>query len=132
EVHAGAEVRRNGRVLDVPVGDPLLGRVIDPLGRPLDGAAPIESRERLPIERPAAPIVDRAAVTEPLPTGVKVVDALFPIGRGQRELIVGDRQTGKTSVALSAILAQRDTGVRCVYCAVGRRGAEVARTVAAL
>ncbi|MCD6672908.1 MAG: F0F1 ATP synthase subunit alpha [Burkholderiaceae bacterium] len=132
EVHAGAPVRRTGRVLDVPVGDALLGRVIDPLGSPLDGAAPVESRERLPIERPATPINDRAPVRVPLQTGVKVVDALFPIGRGQRELIVGDRQTGKTSVALSAILAQRETGVLCVYCSVGRRGAEVARTVATL
>ncbi len=132
EVHAGAEVRRTGRVLDVPVGDPLLGRVIDPLGRPLDGAKPIEARARLPVERAATPIIDRAPVNRPLQTGVKVVDALFPIGRGQRELIVGDRQTGKTSVALSAIVAQRDTGVLCVYCSVGRRGAEVARTVAAL
>jgi F-type H+-transporting ATPase subunit alpha len=132
DVHAGAEVRRTGRQLDVPVGDALLGRVIDPLGRPLDGDGAIESRERLPVERPAPPIIDRAPVAEPLQTGVKVVDALFPIGRGQRELIVGDRQTGKTSLALSAILAQRGTEVLCVYCAVGRRGAEVARTVAAL
>ena len=132
QVHAGAEVRRTGRRLDVPVGDPLLGRVIDPLGRPLDGAGPVESRERLPVERPATLIIDRAPVSQPLQTGVKVVDALFPIGRGQRELIVGDRQTGKTSLALTAIMAQRRTGVLCVYCSVGRRGAEVARTVAAL
>jgi len=132
EVHAGAAVRRTGRVLDVPVGDALLGRVIDPLGRPLDGGAPLDSHERLPVERPATPIHDRAPVREPLQTGVKVVDALFPIGRGQRELIVGDRQTGKTSVALSAILAQRETRVLCVYCSIGRRGAEVARTVATL
>ena len=132
EVRAGVQVRRTGRVLDVPVGNPLLGRVIDPLGRPLDAHGPVESRERLPVERPATPIIDRAPVSEPLQTGVKVVDALFPIGRGQRELIVGDRQTGKTSVALSAVLAQRETGVLCVYCSVGRRGAEVARTVATL
>jgi len=131
-VHAGTSVRRTGRVLDVPVGDPLLGRVVDPLGRPLDGGPPVESRERLPVERPATPIIDRAPVSEPLQTGVKVVDALFPIGRGQRELIVGDRQTGKTSIALSAVLAQRETGVLCVYCSIGRRGAEVARTVATL
>lgn len=131
-VHAGAAVRRTGRVLEVPVGDALLGRVIDPLGRPLDAAGPLDTRTRLPVERPATPIIGRAPVSEPLQTGVKVVDALFPIGRGQRELIVGDRQTGKTSVALSAILAQRETGVLCVYCSVGRRGAEVARTVATL
>src|SRR5690606_26108671 len=132
DVQTGTAVRRTGRVLEVPVGDPLLGRVIDPLGRPLDGAAPLESRMRLPVERPATPIIDRAPVSEPLQTGVKVVDALFPIGRGQRELIVGDRQTGKTSIALSAVLAQRETDVLCVYCSVGRRGAEVARTVATL
>lgn len=128
-VRAGDRVRRTGRVLEVPVGDGLLGRVIDPLGNPLDGGGEVSTHERLPVERAATPIVDRAAVTEPLQTGVKVVDTLFPIGRGQRELIVGDRQTGKTAIALTAILAQRSTGVLCVYCAVGKRGAEVARTV---
>ncbi len=132
EVHAGDEVRRSGRVLEVPVGDALLGRVVDPLGRALDGGGPLETRERLPVERAATGIADREPVTEPLQTGIKVVDALFPIGRGQRELIVGDRQTGKTALALTAILAQRDTGVLCVYCSIGRRGAEVARTVASL
>jgi F-type H+-transporting ATPase subunit alpha len=129
ELGAGAVVRRTGRVLDVPVGDALLGRVVDPLGSPLDGRGPVEATARLPVERPAAPIVDRAPVSVPLQTGVKVVDALFPIGRGQRELIVGDRQTGKTTLALTAVLAQRDTGVLCVYCSVGRRGAEVAQLV---
>jgi len=132
ELRAGDQVRRTGRILDVPVGDALLGRVIDPLGRPLDGGGPLESRERLPVERPATPIVDRAPVSEPLQTGVKVVDTLFPIGRGQRELIIGDRQTGKTALALTAILAQRETGVLCVYCAIGQRGAAVARTIATL
>ena len=131
-VRTGDQVRRTGAVLEVPVGDGLLGRVIDPLGRPLDGGGDLDAHARLPVERPATPIVDRAAVTEPLQTGVKVVDTLFPIGRGQRELIVGDRQTGKTALALTAILAQRSTGVLCVYCAIGKRGAEVARTVESL
>ena len=94
-LHAGHEVQRTGRVMDVAVGDALLGRVIDPLGRPLDGGGVVATRERLPIERPAAPIMDRAPVSEPLQTGLKVIDALIPIGRGQRELILGDRQTGK-------------------------------------
>src|SRR5690606_15644911 len=113
---AGATAHRTGRVLDVPVGDALLGRVVDALGAPLDGRGPVEAEARLPVERPATPIVDRAPVSVPLHTGVKVVDALFPVGRGQRELVVGDRQTGKTTLALTAVLAQRDTGVRCVYC----------------
>ncbi|OQZ05300.1 MAG: F0F1 ATP synthase subunit alpha, partial [Planctomycetes bacterium UTPLA1] len=106
-LHAGDEVARTGRVMDVAVGDRLLGRVIDPLGRPLDDNRPVAAGERLPIERPAAPIMDRAPVTVPLQTGLKVIDALIPIGRGQRELILGDRQTGKTAIAIDTILNQR-------------------------
>lgn len=132
DVVAGSQVRRTGRVVSVPVGDVLLGRVLTPLGVPLDDGGPLRATARLPVERPAAPIIDRSEVSVPLHTGVKVVDALFPIGRGQRELIVGDRQTGKTSIALAAILAQRSTGVRCVYCAVGQPGAATARVVATL
>ena len=131
-LHTGDEVERTGRVMDVAVGDGLLGRVIDPLGRPLDGKGSVASRERLPIERPAAPIMDRAPVTVPLQTGLKVVDALIPIGRGQRELILGDRQTGKTAIALDTILNQRDQNVLCVYCAIGQRASSVAKTVAIL
>ena len=131
-VHAGQEVRRTGRVMDVAVGDALLGRVIDPLGRPLDGGARVATTQRLPIERPAAPIMDRAPVTEPLQTGLKVIDALIPIGRGQRELILGDRQTGKTAIAIDTIFNQRDTGVLCVYCAIGQRASAVAKAVANL
>ena len=131
-LHTGDEVERTGRVMDVAVGDGLLGRVIDPLGRPLDGKGSVASRERLPIERPAAPIMDRAPVTVPLQTGLKVVDALIPIGRGQRELILGDRQTGKTAIALDTILDQRDQNVLCVYCAIGQRASSVAKTVAIL
>jgi F-type H+-transporting ATPase subunit alpha len=131
-LHAGDEVRRTGRVMDVAVGDALLGRVIDPLGRPLDGLGPVVAGRRLPVERPAPPIMDRAPVTKPLQTGIKVIDALIPIGRGQRELILGDRQTGKTAVAVDAILNQRDQDVLCVYCAIGQRAASVANVVATL
>ena len=129
-LHAGDEVRRTGRVMDVAVGDGLLGRVMDPLGRPLDGGRPVAAGERLPIERPAAPIMDRAPVTTPLQTGIMVIDAIIPIGRGQRELILGDRQTGKTAIAIDTILNQRGKDVLCVYCAIGQRAAAVAKAVA--
>ena len=129
-LHAGDEVERTGRVMDVAVGDGLLGRVIDPLGRPLDGNGPVAASERLPIERPAAPIMDRAPVTVPLQTGLKVIDALIPIGRGQRELILGDRQTGKTAIASDTILNQRGKDVLCVYCAIGQRASAIAKAVA--
>jgi F-type H+-transporting ATPase subunit alpha len=131
-LHAGDQVERTGRVMDVAVGDGLLGRVIDPLGRPLDGHGPVAAGERLPIERPATPIMDRAPVTVPLQTGLKVIDALIPIGRGQRELILGDRQTGKTAIAIDAIFNQRGHNVLCVYCAIGQRASAVAKTVAVL
>ncbi len=131
-LHAGDEVERTGRVMDVAVGDRLLGRVIDPLGRPLDGKGPVISSKRLPIERPSPPIMDRSPVTVPLQTGLKVIDTLIPIGRGQRELILGDRQTGKTTIAIDTILNQRDYNVLCVYCAIGQRASAVARVVATL
>jgi F-type H+-transporting ATPase subunit alpha len=131
-LQAGDEVQRTGRVMDVAVGEGLLGRVIDPLGRPLDGNGPVVVNERLPIERPAAAIMDRAPVTVPLQTGLKVIDALIPIGRGQRELILGDRQTGKTAIAIDTILNQRGQNVLCVYCAIGQRGSAVAKAVAEL
>ncbi|MFC1534930.1 alternate F1F0 ATPase, F1 subunit alpha [Thermodesulfobacteriota bacterium] len=131
-LQAGDEVQRTGRVMDVAVGDGLLGRVIDPLGRPLDGSGPVVSSKRLPVERPAAPIMDRAPVTVPLQTGLKVIDALIPVGRGQRELILGDRQTGKTAIAIDTILNQRDHHVPCVYCAIGQRASAVAKAVAIL
>jgi F-type H+-transporting ATPase subunit alpha len=131
-LHAGDEVERTGRVMDVAVGDGLIGRVIDPLGRPLDGNGPVAASERLPIERPAPPIMDRAPVTVPLQTGLIVIDALIPIGRGQRELILGDRQTGKTAIAIDTIFNQRDQNVVCVYCAIGQRASAVAKVVANL
>ena len=132
DLHAGDQVERTGRVMDVAVGEELLGRVIDPLGRPLDGNGPPATNQRLPIERPAAAIMDRAPVTTPLQTGLMVVDALIPIGRGQRELILGDRQTGKTAIALDSILNQRGKNVICVYCAIGQRASAVAKVVANL
>jgi F-type H+-transporting ATPase subunit alpha len=118
--------------MDVGVGEALLGRVIDPLGRPLDGRAAPATSKRLPIERPAPTIMDRAAVSVPLQTGLKVVDALVPVGRGQRELILGDRQTGKTAIALDAICNQKGRNVVCVYCAIGQRASAVAKTIATL
>ena len=132
DVRAGQSVRGTGRLLDVPVGQAMLGRVIDPLGNPLDGAGPVATQRTRPVETPAPGIVDRQPVTEPLQTGVKAVDALTPIGRGQRELIIGDRKTGKTALALDAILNQRDTGVLCVYVAVGQKESTVASVVQTL
>ena len=129
---AGDEARRTGRVTDVPVGHPLLGRVIDPTGRPRDRLGPLRATVRWPVEREAHAIMDRAPVSVPLQTGIKVVDALIPIGRGQRELILGDRQTGKSALALDTILHQRDQDVICVYCAIGQRSAAVAHMVAEL
>ena len=126
---AGDEVRRSDRVLDTPVGETLLGRVVNPLGVPLDDRGPILTTLRMPVEREAPAIMDRAPVSVPLQTGLKVVDALIPIGRGQRELILGDRQTGKTAIAVDTILNQRDTGMVCVYCAIGLRSAAIARVV---
>jgi F-type H+-transporting ATPase subunit alpha len=131
-LHAGDEVERTGRVMDVAVGEGMLGRVIDPLGRPLDTGGPVAADGRLPVERPAAAIMDRAPVTVPLQTGLKVIDALIPIGRGQRELILGDRRTGKTAIALDTILNQRNRNVVCVYCAIGQRASAVAKVVASL
>lgn len=131
-LQAGQEVERTGRVMDVAVGNGLLGRVIDPLGRPLDEEGPVNTIERLPIERPAPAIMDRGPVTTPLQTGLLVLDALIPIGRGQRELILGDRQTGKTAIAIDTILNQRGKDVLCVYCAIGQRASAVAKAVAIL
>lgn len=125
----GDRLRRTGRVVDVPVGAALLGRIVDALGRPIDGGDRIDAEDRLPVERPAPPIMHRDPVATPLQTGIKAVDAAIPIGRGQRELIVGDRQTGKTAIAVDAILNQHDTDVLSVYCAIGQRASAVARVV---
>lgn len=129
---AGDEVRRTGRVLDVPVGEQLIGRVVDPTGRVRDDKGRLGFRERWPVERPAPQIMDRAPVTVPLMTGIKAIDALIPIGRGQRELILGDRQTGKTAIGIDTIINQKGRGVICFYCAIGQRASSVARVVADL
>jgi F-type H+-transporting ATPase subunit alpha len=131
-LRAGEEVSRTGRVVDVPVGPSLIGRVIDPLGRPMDGAGPLREAERRPVQREAPRIIDRAPVARPLQSGLKVIDALIPIGRGQRELILGDRQTGKSALAVDTILHQKGQGVTCVYCAIGQRTASVAKVIETL
>jgi len=128
-IKAGTEVRRTGRVIGVPVGFGLLGRVINGLGVPLDDKGPVKSVGYWPIERKAPNILDRAPVTEPLETGIKAIDALIPVGRGQRQLILGDRQTGKTAIAVDTILNQRSKGVICIYCSIGQRGTAVARVI---
>jgi len=129
DLGAGSEARGTGRLVDTPVGEELCGRVIDATGKALDEAGPIRTKRRAPIEAEAPGIMERAPVEVPLQTGLKVVDALVPIGRGQRELIVGDRQTGKTTVAIDTILNQRSGDVVCVYCAIGQRGTAVAQVV---
>ena len=131
-IKAGDEVRRTNQVMDVPVGESLLGRVIDPVCRPLDDLGTLRTMERYPIERESPPIMDREPVNVPLQTGILVVDALVPIGRGQRELILGDRQTGKTTIAVDTILNQKDKEVICIYCAVGQKLSSVARVIAQL
>jgi len=125
----GGKAKRTGRILDMPVGDGLIGRVLDPLGRPIDGKGDIEYVERRAVERIAPGLVTRKPVHEPLQTGIKAIDALIPIGRGQRELIIGDRQTGKTTIAIDTILNQKREGVICVYCAIGQKRSTVAQTI---
>lgn len=131
KVKAGASVRRKGAVLDVPVGEELLGRVVDPLGRPLDGGPAIKTKQRGLIERPAIGVMGRKSVHEPLMTGIMSIDAMFPIGRGQRELIIGDRQTGKTAIAIDTMInqARQKTGVVNVYVAIGQKLSKIARLV---
>lgn len=128
-VEAGACVTRSGTVLQVPVGEALLGRVIDPLGRPLDRDDPIVAEMRMPVERPAPAIIERDLVSEPVETGVLLVDALFAIGRGQRELIIGDRATGKTALAIDTIVNQKHSDMICVYVAIGQRTTAVQRVI---
>jgi len=132
DLQAGDEVERLGHVVDVPVGDGLIGRIMNPMGQPLDGKGRLIASERMAVERPAPAILDRDPVSVPLQTGIKVIDALIPVGRGQRELILGDRQTGKTAIALDTILNQRGKNVLCVYCAIGQRASGVAKVIATL
>ncbi|MGH9388239.1 MAG: F0F1 ATP synthase subunit alpha, partial [Vicinamibacteria bacterium] len=131
-VKEGDEVKRTRKILQVPAGEELVGRVVDALGRPIDGKGPVHTKTFYPVERIAPGIVDRQPVKEPLQTGVKAVDAMIPIGRGQRELIIGDRQTGKTALAVDAIINQKGTGVICVYVAIGQKLSTVAQVVKTL
>ncbi|MFX4300721.1 F0F1 ATP synthase subunit alpha [Alicyclobacillus tolerans] len=131
-IKEGDEVRRTGRIAQVPVGPELLGRVVNPLGQPLDNRGPIEAKQFRNIESRAPGVIDRKSVHEPLQTGIKAIDAMIPIGRGQRELIIGDRQTGKTAIALDTIINQKDTGVKCIYVAIGQKQSTVAQVVETL
>ncbi len=131
-VEEGSPVRQTGRVLSVPVGDAMLGRVVDALGNPIDGKGPVETTERRLLEVQAPTVVQRQPVSEPLQTGLKAIDAMIPIGRGQRELIIGDRQTGKTAIAVDTIINQRDEDVKCIYVAIGQKASTVAEVVGAL
>ncbi|KIO68374.1 ATP synthase alpha chain [Caldibacillus thermoamylovorans] len=129
DIREGAQVRRTGRIMEVPVGEELIGRVVNPLGQPVDGLGPIHTTKTRPIESPAPGVMDRKSVHEPLQTGIKAIDALVPIGRGQRELIIGDRQTGKTSLAVDTILNQKNENMICIYVAIGQKESTVRNTV---
>ncbi|MBO5743900.1 MAG: F0F1 ATP synthase subunit alpha, partial [Clostridia bacterium] len=125
DIHEGSTVRRTGKVVSVPVGDELLGRVVDALGNPIDGKGPIKTSQTRPIESDAPGIIERKSVSVPLQTGIKAIDSMIPIGRGQRELIIGDRQTGKTEIAIDTIINQKNTGVICIYVAIGQKNTAV-------
>ncbi|MDA1096099.1 MAG: F0F1 ATP synthase subunit alpha, partial [Chloroflexi bacterium] len=131
-IKEGTEVRTTGRIAQVPVGDALIGRVVDPLGVPLDGKGPINTTKTRPIERVAPDVSTRMAVNTPVQTGIKAVDAMIPVGRGQRELIIGDRSTGKTALAIDAIINQRGGDLFCIYVAIGQKASKVAQLVATL
>ncbi len=131
-IEEGDEVRSTGRVLSVPVGDGLLGRVIDPLGNPIDGKGPVEYTETRLLETQAPSVVERQPVKEPLQTGIKAIDSMTPIGRGQRQLIIGDRQTGKTAIVIDTIINQKGLGVKCIYVAIGQKASTIAEVADAL
>ncbi len=128
-ISEGDTVKTTGRILEVPVGEAMLGRVVDALGNPIDGKGPIDAEERQPIEKVAPGVISRQSVDQPVQTGLKSIDSMVPIGRGQRELIIGDRQTGKTAVAVDAIINQRGTGIKCIYVAVGQKASSIAGVV---
>lgn len=128
-IREGDQVKRTGRLMEVPVGEAMLGRVVNPLGQPLDGKGPIETTAFRPVESPAPGVIDRKSVHEPMQTGIKAIDSMIPIGRGQRELIIGDRQTGKTTIAIDAIINQKGQNVVCVYVAIGQKQSTVAQVV---
>src|ERR1700734_407561 len=126
-IKEGDTVKRTRTIMSVPVGDAMIGRVVNPLGQPLDGKGPIATKERIPLERLAPGVVDRQPVREPLQTGIKAIDSMIPIGRGQRELIIGDRQTGKTAIILDTIINQRGGDMICIYCAIGQKRSTIAQ-----
>ena len=128
-IREGSVVRRTGEVMAVPVGESLLGRVVNALGEPVDGKGPINTTATKPVEAQAMGVIERESVSVPLQTGIKAIDSMIPIGRGQRELIIGDRQTGKTQIALDTIINQKDTGVICIYVAIGQKNTSVASLV---
>src|ERR1700742_155181 len=128
-ISEGDTVKTTGRILEVPVGPELLGRVVDALGTPLDGKGPVNAKLKSPLERVAPGVIFRKSVSQPVQTGLKAIDAMVPIGRGQRELIIGDRQTGKTAVAIDTIINQKGTGVKCVYVAIGQKQCSIANVV---
>ena len=128
----GDKVRCTGKILEVPVGDAMLGRVVNALGEPIDGKGPIATEQTSPIEKVAPGVIWRKSVDQPVQTGLKSIDSMVPIGRGQRELIIGDRQTGKTAVAIDAIINQKDTGIKCIYVAVGQKQSTIANVVTKL
>lgn len=132
EIREGDQVKRTGRIMQVPVGEALLGRVVNPLGQPLDGKGPIETTEFRPVENNAPGVIERKSVHEPMQTGLKAIDSMVPIGRGQRELIIGDRQTGKTAIAIDAIINQKGNGMKCIYVAIGQKQSTVAQVVETL
>jgi F-type H+/Na+-transporting ATPase subunit alpha len=128
-ISEGSEVKTTGRILEVPVGPELLGRVVDALGNPIDGKGPVNAKQRSPLERVAPGVIFRKSVSQPVQTGLKAIDSMVPIGRGQRELIIGDRQTGKTAVAIDTIINQKGTGVKCIYVAIGQKQSSIANVV---
>src|SRR5271169_5924725 len=132
EIKEGDIVKRTNKIMSVPVGDALIGRVVDPLGNPLDGKGPLQTDQRSPIERLAPGVVDRQPVREPIQTGIKSIDSMIPIGRGQRELIIGDRQIGKTAIIVDTILNQRGGDMICIYCAVGQKRSTIAQVIKTL
>ncbi|WP_151733723.1 F0F1 ATP synthase subunit alpha [Paenibacillus tengchongensis] len=132
EIREGDQVKRTGQIMQVPVGEAMLGRVVNPLGQPLDGKGPIATTEFRPVENNAPGVIDRKSVHEPMQTGLKAIDAMVPIGRGQRELIIGDRQTGKTAIAIDAIINQKGNGMKCIYVAIGQKQSTVAQVVETL
>src|SRR5690349_2741504 len=132
EIKEGDTVKRTGRIMSVPVGDAMIGRVVDALGRPTDDKGPILTEQFNSIERLAPGVIDRQPVREPMQTGLKAIDGMIPIGRGQRELIIGDRQTGKTAVVIDTILNQRESGVICIYVAIGQKRSTIAQVIKTL